>query len=105
MVCLYNFCPCQELRPSLTDEDSKRGSEKRKLEELRRGYIRGKGFTVIEMWECEWWRLYKTITNVKLHIRENFSYRGSVTEFQLLEGMKKENFLATFNATLKYPKN
>ena len=68
----YHFCPCQELRPSLTEEDIKRGSRRRDLDELRRGYIQEKEFTVIEMWECEWWRLYKTTTNVKLHIRENF---------------------------------
>ena len=68
MGCFYHFCPCLELRPSLTEEDIKRGFRKRELDELRRGYIQEKGFTVIEMWECEWWRLYKTTTNVKLHI-------------------------------------
>ena len=76
----YHFCPCQELRPSPTEEDMKRGSRRRELDELRRSYIQEKGFTVIEMWECEWWRLNKTTTNVKLHIRENFLYRRSLTE-------------------------
>ena len=71
----YQFCPCQELRPSLTDEDIKRGSRRRELDELRRNYIQEKGFTVIEMWECEWWRLHKTTTKDKVHIRENFPYR------------------------------
>ena len=56
MGCFYHFCPCQELRPSLTEGHIKRGSRKRELDELRRGYIQEKGFTVIEMWECEWWR-------------------------------------------------
>ena len=80
MGCFYHFCPCQELRPSLTEENIKRGSRKRGLDELRRGYIQEKGFTVIQMWECEGWRLYKTTTNVELHIRENFPYRRSLTE-------------------------
>ena len=71
----YHFCPCHELRSSLTEEDIKRGSRRRELDDLRRSYIQERGFTVIEMWECEWWRLYKTSTNVKLHIRENFPYR------------------------------
>ena len=75
MGCSYHFCPCQELRPSLTEEDIKRGSRRRELDELRRDYIQQKVFTVIEMWECEYWRHYKTTTNVKLHIRENFLYR------------------------------
>ena len=29
MGCFYHFCPCQELRPSLTEEDIHRGSKKR----------------------------------------------------------------------------
>ena len=72
MGCFYHLWPCQELRPSLTEEDIKRGSRKTELDELRRGYIQEKGFTDIEMWDCEWWRLYKTTTNVKIPIRENF---------------------------------
>ena len=51
--CFYHFCPCQELRPSLTEEDIKRGSRRRELDELRRSYIQEKGFTIIEMRECE----------------------------------------------------
>ena len=30
--CFHHFCPCQELRPSLTEEDIKRGSRKRELD-------------------------------------------------------------------------
>ena len=56
--CFYHFCHCQELHPSLiTEEGIKRGSKKRELDELRRGYVQQKGFTVIEMLECGWWRL------------------------------------------------
>ena len=57
MGCFYDFCPCQELRSSLTEEDIQRGSKKKELVALRRHYIQEKGYKVIEMWECEWWRL------------------------------------------------
>ena len=40
------------------------------------------------MWECDWWRLYKTTTNVKQHVRELFSYRRSLTDYQLLDEKK-----------------
>ena len=53
MGCFHYFCPCQELRPSPTEEDVKRGTRKRELDELRQGYIQEEGFTVIEMWESE----------------------------------------------------
>ena len=35
MGCFYHFCPCEELHPSLTEEDIKRGSRKREFDELR----------------------------------------------------------------------
>ena len=53
MGCFYHICPCQELRSSLTEEDIKHGRRRRELDKLRRGYIQEKGFSVIEMWECE----------------------------------------------------
>ena len=55
-------------------------------------YTGEKGFSVIDMWECEWRRLYKTTTKVKLHFRENVPYERSLTEHQLLEGKMKGNF-------------
>ena len=39
MGCFYHFCPCKELRPSLTEEDIQRGSKKRELDAMRRHYI------------------------------------------------------------------
>ena len=102
--CVYHFCPCQELRPSLTEEDIKRGSRRTGLDELKRGYIQEKGFTVIEMWECEWWRLYKTTTNVKLQIRENFPYRRSLTEQKLLEGINRGNLFGCVQCNIEVPK-
>ena len=92
MGCFYNFCPCQAFRPSLTEEDIKCGSTKRELLALRQGYIQDKGFTVIEVWEYAWWRLYKTITNVNIPIRGNFSYRRLLTERQLIEKQRKKPF-------------
>ena len=104
MGCFYHFCPGQELRPSLTEEDIKRGIKKRELDQLRRSYIQEKGFNVIEKKECEWWRFYKTTSNVELNIRENFPYRRSLTEHKILKGIKKGNLFGHVNATLKYPK-
>ena len=75
MGCFYHFYACQELRPSLTEEHIQRGSKKRELDALRRHYIQEKGYKVIEMWECEWWRLYKTTNTVKQFIQEHFPYR------------------------------
>ena len=73
--CFYHFWSCQELRPSLTEEDIQRGRQKKELNALGRHYVQEKVFEVIEMWECEWWRLYKTTITVK-NISENTSLSG-----------------------------
>ena len=104
MGCFYHFRPCQELRPSLTEEDIRRGSRKSELDDLRRDYIQEKGFTGIEMWESESWRHYKTTTSVKLHTRENFPCRRSLTEHQFLEGIKKRNLFGNLQCNIEVPK-
>ena len=92
LVCFYHFCLCQELCSSLTEEDIQRGSKKRDLDALRRHYIQEKGFKVIEMWECNWWRLYKTTNTGKQHTRKHFPYRRSLAVEQLLEAIKEGKF-------------
>ena len=93
MGCFYHFCASKEMRVSLTEEDIKRGTKKRKLDALRRDYIQEKGFTDNEIWEREWCRLYKATKNIKQHIREKFPYRRSLTEHQLIEEKREETFL------------
>ena len=105
MGCFYQFCPCQELLLSLTEIDFQRGSKKRELDALRRHYIQGKGFKVIEMWDCEVWRLYKTTNLVKQHIRENFPYRRSLAVEQLLEEVKKRKLFGYVQCDIEVPKN
>ena len=48
MGCFYHFCPCQELRPSLTEQDFQRGSKKRELGALRRHYIQRKASRLLK---------------------------------------------------------
>ena len=103
--CFYHFCPCQELRPSLTEGEIQRGSKKRELDALRRHYIQEKGFKVIEMWQCEWWRLYKTTNTVKQHIRGHFPYRRSVAAEQLLEEVKKRKLFGYVQCDIEVPEN
>ena len=84
MWCYYHYCPCQEARPSLTDTDIERGVNKRQQDEMRRDYIQQKVYQIVEMWECEWWSLYKTDASVKSHHRKNFPYRHPLSEEGLL---------------------
>ena len=87
MGCYYHYGPCQEARFSLTDADIQRGMKKRQQNEMRSNYIQQKGYQIVEMWECEWWNLYKTDASNKSHLRKNFSYRRPSSEEQLLHGI------------------
>ena len=86
MGCYYHYCPCREARPSLTDTNIERGVKKRQQDEMRRDYIQQKGYQIVEVWECEWWSLYKTDASVKTHLRENFPHRRPLTEEGLMQG-------------------
>ena len=103
MGCFYHFCPCEELRPCLTEKDIQRGSKKRELDALRRHYIQEKGFKVIKMWECEWSRLYKATNTVEQHIREDFRYRRSLAAEQLLEEIKEGKLYGYVQCDIEVP--
>ena len=54
MGCYYHYCPCQEARPSLTEEENQRRIKKKKPDEVRKQYVQEKGHSVLEMYECDW---------------------------------------------------
>ena len=59
MGCFFHFCPCQESRASLSEEEMLRGIRKREHDEMRRDFLRNKGYNIVEVWECKWWERVK----------------------------------------------
>ena len=49
MGCYFHYCPCQEPRPTLTDNEIMRGIKKREEHQMRKEYIQQKGYKIIEM--------------------------------------------------------
>ena len=58
------------------------------MDQKRNQYIEEKGSNGAEMWECEWWNLYKTITCVKENLGESFPYKPPLSEERLLEQIR-----------------
>ena len=54
---------------------------------MHREYIQQKGYQIVEMWECEWWSLYKTDESVKSYLRKNFPHRRPLSEEGLMQGI------------------
>ena len=103
MDCFYHYCPFQETRPSLTEEDIERGLKKRGMDLMRKQYIKEKGYNVVEMWECEWWNLYKTTTFVKEHLRESFPYKRPLREETLLQQIRSGNLFGYVQCDIEVP--
>ena len=98
MSCFYPFFPVKRYS-HLSLKKILNGPLIRELDAGRREFIQ-KGFAVIEMWECEWWRLYKTTTFVEQHCREEFPYRRLLTGYQFQEVIKNGKCLVMFYAIL-----
>ena len=104
MGCFYHYCLCQEARrPSLSEEDIERGNKKREMDQMRKQYIKEKGVNVVEMWECEWWNLYKATTCVKKHLRESFSYKRPLREESLLEQIRSGKLFGYVQCDIEVP--
>ena len=88
MGCFYQYCPCQEARLSLTEEDIERSNKRREIDQMRKQYIKEKGNKVVETWECECWNIYKMTTCVKELLRESFPYKRPLREERLLEQIR-----------------
>ena len=98
---LYHLCGSRKVRPFLIVENIKRGSRKRGPDELRRTFLHKKGFTLIETLEYEWWRLYKTATNVRQHVPQEFPYRRSLTVYQFIWETKNGKLFGCVQCDIK----
>ena len=105
MGCYYHYCPCQEARASLTDSDIEREMKKRQHDEMRRDYIQQKGYEIVEMWECEWWILYKTDAPVKSYLRANFPYKRPLSEEQLLQRIIEGRLFGYVQCDIEVPEH
>ena len=72
---------------------------------MRRDYIQQKGYQIVEMWECEWWSLYKTDASVKNHLRENFPYKRPWSEEQLLQGIIDGRLFGYVQSDIEVPEH
>ena len=105
MGCYFHYCPCQEARPSLTDNEIMRGIKKREQDQMRKEYIQQKGYKIIEMWECNWWELYRTDAIVKNHLRTNFPYQRPLSEERLMQEIKSRRLFGYVQCDLKVPEH
>ena len=105
MGCSFHYCPSQEARPCLTDNEITRRLKEREQDQMRKEYIQQKGYKIIEMWECKWWELYRTDATVKNHLRANFPYQRPLGEEQLMQENKSGWLFGYVQYDLKVPEH
>ena len=70
---------------------------------MRRQYINEKGHNVVEMWECEWWNLYKRATYVKERLRESFPYNCLLRKARLWEKTRSRKLFGYVQCDTEVP--
>ena len=103
MGCYFHYCPYQEARPSLNDNEILRGIKKREQDQMRKDYIQQKGYKIIEMWECNWCELYRTDATVENHLRANFPYQRPLSEERIMQEIMSRRLFGYVQCDLKVP--
>ena len=81
---------------------SKRERE-REMDDMRREYIKEKGYKVEEMWECEWWESFKIDDKIKKHVRTGFPYKRPLSTGSLLAKIKDGSLFGYVQCDLVVP--
>ena len=105
MGCFFLRSFCEEARSALFREDFQIGIRKREINEMRKQYIEEKGCNAVEMWECEWWKLYKTYVSVKEHLREHFPYKRPLLQEQFLDKIKSGELFGYLQCDINVPEH
>ena len=101
----FYYCPCQEARPSLTDNEYKKRIKKREQDQMRKEYIQHRGYKIIGMWECKWWDIYRIDGTVKNHLRANFPYQRPLSEERLMQEIRSRKSFGYVQCSLKVPEH
>ena len=103
MGCYFHYCPCQEARPSLTDNEIMTGTKKREQDQMRKETIQKKGYKMIGMWERNGWELCRTDATVKNHLRASFPYQRPLSGERLMQEIKSWNLFGYVQCDFKVP--
>ena len=101
----FQYCPCQEARQTLTDNEDMKGRKKKEQNQMHKERFQQRRYKFIEMWECNWWELYRTDATVKYHLRENFPYQRPLSEEQLMQEIKSRRLFGYVLCDLKVPEH
>ena len=105
MGCYFHFSPCQEEKPLLFG-DIENGLKTRERDSDRRENLQRLGYTVVEIWECQWkkWRR-ENINGVKDFVNKRYPYQQSLFKDALIEKIKRGDLIGEVDCSLEVPEH
>ena len=67
--------------------------------------IQEKDYNILEMYECDWWKMYTTDNIVKQLLRESFPSKMPLREERLLENIKFGSLFGYVQCDIEVPEN
>ena len=80
-----------------------RGIRKREHDELRRDYLRKKGYNIVEVWGCNWWESVKEEENDRNDVRKNFPFKLPMKQESVLAKKRDWKMFAYVQCYLEVP--
>ena len=80
-----------------------REESKREHDELRRDYLRNKGYNIVEVWECKCWERVKEEENFRNHVRKNFPFKLPMKQESLLAKIRDGKKFGYVQCDLEVP--
>ena len=87
----------------MSEEETYRALKKREYDELRRDYLRNKGHKVVEIWECNWCETLKGEASEKIHVKNKFPFKLSLTQESLLAKIREDKLFGYVKCDLDVP--
>ena len=105
MGSFYHGCNCQMAKNEADAHIVKFWRERRKFDAERKNFIIGKGFEIVEVWECLWWKQVRDDKTLKKHLKMNFQFRKPLSEQQLPQQIDNGSLFEYVPCDLSVPKN
>ena len=102
MGCYFHFCPFQEEK-RLLFEDIENGLKTREQDSGRSVCLQGLGYTVVEIWECQWktWRR-EDINGVKEFVDKKYPFQQPLSKNVLIKKIKRGDLLGVVDCSLEF---
>ena len=102
---LLSLLSLSEEKPLLF-EDIENGLKTRERDSDRREYLQGLGYTVVEIWECQWkqWRR-ENINGVKEFVNKKYPFQPPLSKNALIEKIKRGDLFGVVDCSLEVPEH